>query len=589
MVSTKIRKVPHQPIWASFFVLLLIVGCRNQGNEQSHLEEQDSIITKRFSGGRLFRLNEPEEPGSLFPPSITDVVAARTATQVYEGLFRLDPVSLEPTENLAEHKKFSKDGRTLKVRLKKGIYFHEDPCFGKEKTRELTAEDVVYCFTNLASPLKTNYSFHVVENSLKGSRDHYNNQLEGRYEVDYEGVVALSKYELEFHLEEYFKDILFLLSRPECSIYPREAVDYYGFDLSKNMVGTGPFKQGRWDENFLILEKNENYHLGPDQPWLTGIKISFLKDKKLELMKFKSGELDMVYALPHDFVLEILEDTYQKGDKGYSHFTLQRTPELATEILGFNLTKFPFSNIDFRKAVAFSIDRNVLVDEVLMGQAFAAGKGGINPPGLVKYDYDKVRGYAYNLDSARYYIHKSGIKTSELPTLQLFTASKGNFNISIAQKIKDQIKIALNLEIELRIVPFSDLIEGISAGDMDFYRVGWTADYPSPSELLSIFSSKSLPDNPDDYAYPNFGRFKNQEFDEWLNISSSTIVDSLVFASYSNAEQILMRNCPVIVLWYDEGFRLLQPHVKNFPMNSIQYRDFREVYFEGAEELMAEK
>ena len=46
-----------------------------------------------------------------------------------------------------------------------------------------------------------------------------------------------------------------------------------------------------------------------------------------------------------------------------------------------------------------------------------------------------------------------------------------------------------------------------------------------------------------------------------------------------------MNDAPVIILWYDEGYRLLQSYVKNFPNNPMQYRDLSEVYFEKPETL----
>ncbi len=568
-------------ITLALICLVLISGCGEQTSKNSNRNISDSLQAGSFLAERLFRLNEAEEPGSLFPPEITDVIAARTSTAVYEGLFRLDAESLTPIPALAKSWSFSEDGSSLKVNLKPGVYFHENPCFGREKTRELVAEDIVYCFTNLASPLKNNHSFHVLENALRGSKEYYEDQQTGKYEKDFEGVVANSKYSLTIYLQKSVRDILFLLSRPECAIYPREALDYYGFELEKMMVGTGPFKLHSWDENGLILEKNNNYHDSSLSPWLTGIHISFVKDKKRELQKFKNGELDMVYSLPHDYVVEVLEDSYQKGGRGYSHFTLQRIPELSTEILGFNLQNPVFANKDFRKALSFSINRKELVDEVLNGQAYSAGNAGFIPPGFNAYDYEKIQGYSYNIDSARLYLDRSGVDISTLPKLTLHTASKGSFNVSVAARIKEQLSDALNIDVGINILEISELIDGVSRGEIDFYRIGWTADYPSPNEFLSIFIDGNTSAKSESGTFPNLGRFSNSKFDEWLNIARASVVDSLTWAAYSNAEQILMRNCPVIVLWYDEGYRLLQPHVKDFPMNSIQYRDFRTVRFEN--------
>ena len=54
---------------------------------------------------------------------------------------------------------------------------------------------------------------------------------------------------------------------------------------------------------------------------------------------------------------------------------------------------------------------------------------------------------------------------------------------------------------------------------------------------------------------------------------------------FKKAEIQLMEDAPVIILWYDEGYRLVQSYVKNFPNNPMQYRDLGRVYFEEAETL----
>jgi peptide/nickel transport system substrate-binding protein len=43
-----------------------------------------------------------------------------------------------------------------------------------------------------------------------------------------------------------------------------------------------------------------------------------------------------------------------------------------------------------------------------------------------------------------------------------------------------------------------------------------------------------------------------------------------------------MNDAPVIVLWYDEGYRLIQSYVKSFPNNPMQYRDLSQVWFDSA-------
>ena len=257
MRFAKTRKM-YKYIRLGLLCLFFALGCSEKGKDLDNSEVDSTKINKNSS--KLFRLNEPEKPGSLFPLAITDVVASRIASQVYEGLFKLDPRTLEPVPCLATDWKYSEDRHSIVINLKKGVLFHKDTCFGQNESREFTADDVVYCFTNLAAPMKLNLSNHVIENTLEGTKEYYLAQKEGKYEIPFKGIEKVSKYSIRFNLQSNSKNLFYLLSRPETFIYPKKALDYYGFNLSKKMVGTGPFIQSNWSEKSLLLLKNPEYH-----------------------------------------------------------------------------------------------------------------------------------------------------------------------------------------------------------------------------------------------------------------------------------------------------------------------------------------
>ena len=98
--------------------------------------------------------------------------------------------------------------------------------------------------------------------------------------------------------------------------------------------------------------------------------------------------------------------------------------------------------------------------------------------------------------------------------------------------------------------------------------------------FLSLFYGKDVPDSPGEKSFPNFSRYKNPAYDELYEkaLSAKTIKEATPF--FFKAEKLLIKDAPIIILWYDMGFRLLQSNVKNFPNNAIQYRDYSEVYLE---------
>ena len=49
------------------------------------------------------------------------------------------------------------------------------------------------------------------------------------------------------------------------------------------------------------------------------------------------------------------------------------------------------------------------------------------------------------------------------------------------------------------------------------------------------------------------------------------------------AEQLMMEDAPLMILWYEENYRLIKSNVRNFYSNPMRYRDYKEVYLKGAE------
>jgi peptide/nickel transport system substrate-binding protein len=339
------------------------------------------------------------------------------------------------------------------------------------------------------------------------------------------------------------------------------------------------------ENNVIVMKKNPNYYLkdkdGNQLPYLNGLRVRFLKDKKSELLEFKKGNLNMMYRMPTDYIIEIEESAAQnKGE--YGEYELQRTPEMATHFLAFVSKKNNiFDNINFRKALSFAIDRKKILDAVLNGEGFSHGIYGITPmeafPG---YDVKKIRGYNFNLDSANYYLKKAGYKKgSNVPKLTLQLNTDGDRNIAVAEEIRKQLDENLNIKMEIEVVTTAQLVENTQTGKSEFFRLGWFADYPSPENFLWFFYGKTVPPSMDIKSYPNLTRYVNPKFDELYEAGLKAKTQEEAYAYFLKAEQIAMNDAPIIVLWYDEGYRLLQANVRGLDNNAMQYRDFTSVFF----------
>ncbi len=542
----------------------------------------------RYYGG-VFKVNESDYIKNLFPHNITDAISYRVANQVYEGLMKFNQADLSLIKGIAEDYSVDPSKTVYTFKIRKGVFFHDNECFPNGKGRELTAEDVKFCFTQLCTQNINNQGFSVFQGILKGADEYYKASEGGKkpsFEV--EGIKVIDPNTIQFTLTAPNSIFLYNLARPFTYIFPKEALEKFGLEMRTKAVGTGPFKIFSIEDDIsIILKKNENYW-GSDEhgnklPFLDAIKIKFIKDKKTELLEFKKGNLDMMYRLPTDHIIEILEEV--KGNKGqYGQYDLQRTPEMATHFLSFLNQGKIFNNRDLRKAFSFAIDRKKILEFVLNGEGYAPATHGITPIDIFKnplYDVSKINGYDLNMDSAKHYLKKAGYPDGKgFPKITLELNSDGERNAAVAEEIQKQLKEHLNISIELNIVPFAQLVENMINGKSDFFRGGWIADYPNPENFLWFFYGKTVPASLEKPSYPNMMRYKSDKFDKLYEAGLKATTQEEAFKHFLEAENIVMQDAPIMVLWYDEGYRLMQAFVKNFPNNAMQYRDFTNVYFE---------
>jgi oligopeptide transport system substrate-binding protein len=574
---------------------LLVTGCTSSQEGQ---QENPDVEAKEGAGGRyyggVFRVNESEYIKNLFPPSITDVYSYRIAAQVYEGLFKFNDLDLTLENSLAESYTLDSTRTVYTIKLRNNVYFHDDPVFERGKGRQLNASDVAFCYTQLCTQSASNQNFSVFSGLIKGADAYYRASAGGKQpNFEVEGIEVVDPLTIRLTLTRPNAVFLVNLARPATFIYPPEALAKYGTEMRIKAVGTGAFRMGSVEENIsIVLPRNPNYwatdHHGNELPFLEAVNVQFINSKKSELYEFKKGNLDMIYRLPTEHILEILEDNIS-GNGEFNQFELQREPEMVTQFLTFNTANRKlFSNRDLRKAISFAIDRDKILTFVLNNEGFAPGHHGITPPVFTDYNISEIPGYRLNVDSARYYLAKAGYPNGKgFPKIEFMLNAEGDRNTNVAVEIQKQLSDHLNIDVEITTYPFAQLLENAYQGRFDLMRSAWYADFPSPENFLWIFYSGNQDTHNREPAYPNIARYSSVKFNKLYEqaLQARSVKEANTY--FIEAEKVLMQDAPIIVLWYDEGFRLLQSNVKNFPNNPMQYRDFSKVYFQQARKLQS--
>lgn len=558
---------------------------------------------KEGKGGRIYggtlRFNETDKLQTLFPAMVTDAISSHITSQVYEGLVKFDPRTLRVIPCIAEKWEVDGSGTEYTFHLRKDVMFHDDACFDGGKGRAVTADDVKYSFELLCRNDGKNTNFNgTFKGRIAGANAFYNAGANAKA-GSLEGVTVVDPQTVKIKLEEPNITFLYILANTVASVVPKEAVEKYG---DKMHVGTGPFMVSSvaTDTSNIILVRNGSYYgtdsLGNQLPFLDSIRVSFVDNKAAELEMFQSGNLDFVWGLSAEavktFVPQVISDFEQKPPK----FLLDHSSEFVTQLYEFNTTRPPFDNLKVRQAFCYAIDRNHIVQEVLAQEAYGPGINGICPPALPGYKASEIEGYEKVKESeaetkkqkdeerelARKLLAEAGYPGGKgFPNVKLVLNSGGSRNTLVADEIRNQLSEVLGVNIEIANVSFQQKLNDARYARADLFRSAWVADYPSPETFLSLFYGADVPADLSQPSFPNTSRYRNAAFDSIYDAARQAKNQDDANKLFFQAEQLMMKDAPAIILWYDENYRLTQYRVKNFFTNPMRYLDFSQVYLKS--------
>ncbi len=554
-------------LYLSFVALvLLLASCGNQNSD---------------SGKKIFRYNQTGGLNSLDPAQARNRAAIWATTQIFNGLLELDENML-PTQSIAEAYRWDSTETIYTFIIRKGVHFHDDPCFPNGIGREVTADDFVYSFKRILSAKTRSTGAWIFRDKVHPNPD--------------SAFVALDRYTLQIRLQRRFHPFLSILTMPYAFVVPYEAIEKYGDDFRSHPVGTGPFKFREWKEGErLVLDRNPHYWKkdadGRQLPFLDGVEVRFINDPNTAYREFTAGKLDFIVGLSENAKEMIANGKIKEEFK--KKYNIDKVPYMNTEYIGFQLdpaaykgdTTHPFLKKKFRQAISYAIDRDQIVNIIRNGLG-VSGNSGITPVALPSFDSVVVKGYSYNPEKAKQLLKELGYEGGKgLPKLKLqtYTTDK-EIAENIAKNLKD-----IGIEVEIEMNMFVKHQQTVDEGKALFFRGSWLGDYPNAENYFAMFYSKNF--SP---SGPNKTHFVNKEFDR-LYVEAQEKDDHdedhhLLYQYYHKMDNIIVEECPIVVLYYDEILRIYSKKIKGLKTNSSNMLILENVDFaKPGEENTAEK
>ena len=579
-------------LFCTLSLSIIVQGCGGDDANGAAADDTTASASDPRYGG-IFRLNVLRgDPNGLDPVLVDSKHADDIASQVFDKLIDLDD-SLKLVPELARSWEISDDGLFYTFHLRTDVRFQDDPCFSDGKGRMMTAEDVKYSLTRCCDPDQRTKAYWAFQGKVKGATEYFEAALNKRRIDEVSGFRVLNDSTFRIELTEPYAPFIYLLVNSLGSTVPREAVEKYGQDFERHPVGTGPFRFDHWGQGVrVLLVRNPDYwgrdEAGHPYPYLDTISFTFKKDENTQFNSFETGQQDELFNIPTEQFQAIFNTETLELNPAFSQYQAQTVPAMLTWYFAFNNRKAPFTDANVRRAFNYAIDRARIVRFVLNNSPYAPGTHGLTPPVFPDYPIDSIQGYDYDPEQARQFLAAAGYADGQgFPPIAIHIYDEPRLR-KVAEAIQDQLNKTLNVNLEIKQMAFPQLIDLAESGKIEFWGTRWYGDYPDPETYLNLLNGQIVPDDPTMPSNPNSSRYDSPEYNRLFNEAVRTIDYLARMLKYMQAEQVAMDDAPVMPLFYERHYRLLQPYVRGMKLDPMARYDLKGVWLDLPETRQAE-
>lgn len=470
-------------------VVVLVVGCSNNSAPSSEESQSSKDSSKKDTVVFV-----DEELTNLDPQYTyeSDSGGQRIMANIYESLVRFDDVKNRIIPAAAESWEISEDGKEYTFHLFKGNLFHNG--------NELKASDVKFTFDRA---MKSPYVSSMVSAIEK--------------------VEVIDDYTVKIFLKYPYAPFLKILASQSLSIVNEAAVKEFGDTYGKNPVGTGAYKFVEWKVgDKVVLEAYDKYHFG--EPSIKNLIFKVMPDRATALVALQNGEIDvMLEVLGPDRQIVLESD----------NLTMHEEYMAAIDYLIFNTAKEPFNNVLVRKAIAYSLN----LDDILNAGTYNDGLIAENviPPSVFGYT-DKVKRYPRDIEKAKELLREAGYPDGFEATMNVWA---GSIITRVAQVIQDNLS---DIGIKLDIVSLEGgaFLDALANGNFDIAHVWIMFHGADPDKALTKeFHSKNI-------GQTNYSSYSNDKLDKLLDEGRITLDEDKRKKIYEEVTQILHDDVPYI-------------------------------------------
>jgi len=502
------------PVISLLLACLVLTGCDASG------ERPDDVLV----------IGQTAEPKSLDPHVATALNDFRILVNLYEGLVRFRPGTLEPEPALAKAWQISDDGRRYTFELRRGVCFHDGSPFD--------AQAVKFNFERM---LNQDHPFHHT----------------GPFPLAFffdkiTDIEVIDPHTVTLQLSEPFAPLLANLAYPTGLMVSPAALRRYDENFGRHPVGTGPFRFVDWQpRRRVLLERSPDYWAEPARSRVLVFRP--LTDPMTRVAELMAGGIDVVSELSPDNVALLRKD---RRFRVYE----QTGPHLWFLIL--NTRTGPFRDKRVRQAANYAIDKQALVEQVLQGTASVAA-GPVPKAFGWAYD-DTLEPYPYAPQRARALLREAGYDEGE--ELRLLVPSSGSgmlAPVQMATAIQGDLA-RVGMQVRIETYEWNSFLAKVNRGlgeQADMAEMAWMTNDPDTLPYLALRSG-ALPEQ----GGFNSGYYENARVDTLIEQARSRTERSRRAALYRQLQRLVHEEAPWVFVASWRQNAITSSHLQGFSL-----------------------
>ena len=467
-----------------------------------------------------------------------------TSHQIYGRLLDFEPDTGRIIPSLAESWLISDDGLTYTFQLRKDVNFHTTEYFTPSRT--FNADDVLFSINRWRLP---SHPYH----NVSGGRYPYFESL-GLAE-NIASVSRINGYRVEITLQRRDSSFLANLATDFSVILSEEYAQHL---LNRGVperidhfpIGTGPFKFDSYrKDHYIRYQRNDSYW--KNEVTAEQLIYDITPKSSLRLAKLITSECDAI-AFPAQTELEIIRNR--------ENLLLAEKPGLNIGFWAFNTQRPPFDNPDVRRALAFAIDKNTLLEAVYFGSATRAKT--LLPGASWAYQAD-ADDTAYNPVLARKLLDDAGVEPGFTMTIWAIPVERA-YNPNAAKMAELIQRYLADVGIRATIVTYdwTTFRRHLREGLHDSVLIGWSADNGDPDNFYRpLLSCGAIPSG------TNRAMWCNNDYDKLLNQALQTEDTAQRKAIYQQVNRLLYEQLPIVPIAHAYRYRAYRDELEGMTIN----------------------